>query len=47
MKSFDMFEVPIPAFNFKADESIKTTFGAAVSYILAVTVFLYATIKTI
>ena len=47
MKNLDLFQVPLPTFNLKAEESIKTSCGAAASMIIFVTLLLYGTIKTI
>ena len=47
MQNLDLFQIPIPAFNVKAEESIKTLCGAATSMIILVTLFYYGLVKTI
>ena len=47
MQNLDLFQIPIPAFNVKAEESVKTLCGAATSMIILVTLFYYGLVKTI
>ena len=47
MKNIDLFRIPVPSFNFKSEDSIRTIPGAFISTIIGVTVFLYSMVKVI
>ena len=47
MMSLDKFSDPVPSFNFKGDQSIKTNVGAFFSIIISIVVLYYALLKFI
>ena len=47
MKNFDHFAEPVPTFNVKGEETIKTKVGAFVSMMILVAVFYYGLLKSI
>ena len=45
MKNYDNFGKAIPGFNLKGENTIKTSLGSALTFILAVIVLIYAASK--
>ena len=45
IKRFDMLAKPIPTFNVKGEETIKTNLGAFMSMVIAITVMYYSALK--
>ena len=46
MKRFDIFGQPLPSFNIKGEDVIRTKIGAAVSMMVLVIVLYYGAIKS-
>ena len=47
MKNFDLFGEPVPSFNVKGEDTVKTKVGAFVSMMIFVTVVYYGLLKSI
>jgi len=45
LKQLDLFEVPLPAFNLRGQESIRTSAGGIVSLVIMLVTFMFASIK--
>ena len=45
LESFDSFGEPVPGFNIKGQDSVKTRIGGVLTLIISATVLLYAVVK--
>ena len=43
--TLDMFGSPLPSFNIKGEDTVRTHFGGCVSFIIMFVAFLFATLK--